>query len=279
MPATQAHTLYPVRKPAGWFLNVSHTSAVRLVVFVHGFGGQAVTTWDEFASSGRTDSWSSESDMLFVGYNSTRDGVIAVANRIREHLHDFYPVPHPPAMNVKGKEPREDTQSPYQELIFLGHSLGGLVARRAMADAAQEQINSLEAGDPPKDPGILDAKLRLFSPASAGFRPAGFLGLVRASGLWPALHMYLSRSSAYTDLQQESEIIKATKRRTEALAHKFTSLRANILWANPENVVCTERYDTDFVADSADGLNHRSVCKPSSSSTLPLKFGSTGKLT
>ncbi|WP_373427745.1 alpha/beta fold hydrolase [Arthrobacter sp. W4I7] len=278
MSAAEVHTLCNLQNPARWVLNVAHSRPVRLVVFIHGFRGRATATWNEFASSGKTDEWWRSSDMLFVGYDSRRDNISGVADRVRMNLPNFYPKPHQAAMDVGGFRPREDVESPYQELIVVGHSLGGLIARRAMADAAQVRDDSRTTGETPQATEILDARLILFSPASAGFRPAGLLGAVRASSFWPALFMYLSRSSAFTDLQPGSITLENTRRRTEALvAAGESSLRARILWANPDNVVIAERYDTDFVDDTEDGQDHGSVCKPNPSYQLPLRFTSSGR--
>lgn len=240
-----------------WVLNVAHDRADRLIVFVHGFRGKATTTWQDFPSVDADDDWWGHSDLLFVGYNSMKDGITGVAHRLEQQLPQFYPFPYPPAMNLDGVTPREDTKSPYAELILVGHSLGGLIVRRAMIDAADR---FLDTGQPEL---LLEAQLRLFSPAIAGFRPGGALGSIHALKQWGALEIYLRRASAYTDLQPDSIAIAFVKQRTEELAidPRLHALRAQILWASPDNVVDPTRYsvDTDY---SADGQDHGSVCKP-----------------
>jgi pimeloyl-ACP methyl ester carboxylesterase len=165
---------------------------------------------------------------------------------------------------------------PYDELLLVGHSLGGLVLRRALSDLAQNWIEGQDSDREARRPALLDAKLRLFSPASAGFRSAGWLGLLQASAFWPALNMYLRRSSAYTDLQPKSEVLTNTRQRTERLVsnhrRELTALQASILWANPDDVVLAERYDSDPVDDSADGASHTTVCKPSDTYETPWPF-------
>lgn len=256
---------------------VSHGSGNRLVVFIHGFGGRATSTWDDFRFSGKFSSWWRDADMLFVGYDSTKDNITAVANRIRRNIPRFYPLPFPPAMVVGGAQAREDIGTPYEDLVILGHSLGGLIARRMLVDAAQGWIDDKDEAF--ERPSVLDARLRLFSPATAGFRAAGLLGLLKATPFWPAVNMYLREASAYTDLQPGSTTLVETRRRTEKLAAEskdLGALRAQIIWANPDDVVIAERYDTDRVDDSIDGTSHTSVCKPSAGYSVPWSFAETG---
>lgn len=255
---------------------VSHKAGRRLVVFIHGFGGRPTSTWDDFRFSTQFSSWWADADMLFVGYDSTRDNITAVANRIRRNISRFYPVPFQPAMVVGETQARADTESAYSELIILGHSLGGLIARRVLVDAAQAWVDENRV---PARPGVLDAQLRLFSPASAGFRDGGLLGVLKASPFWPGFNMFLRKASAYTDLQPGSTTLIDTRRRTErfaTLTEDLGALRAQVLWANPDNVVIAERYDTDPVDSTVDGTTHRSVCKPKASYTIPWQFAERG---
>jgi hypothetical protein len=131
-------------------------------------------------------------------------------------------------------------------------------------------------------PDLLRAQTRLFSPASAGFRAAGALGVLQASPGWFGLNMLLRRSSAFIDLQPGSETLVATRTRTESLVRARGShvdaLRARIVWANPDNVVTTERYDTDHVDDSIVGKSHSKVCKPDAEYPAPRTFVQGGGL-
>jgi pimeloyl-ACP methyl ester carboxylesterase len=246
----------------GWTIYVSHSEhpVERLVVFVHGFAGNAVKTWLQFPNIEDDQEWWAASDLLFVGYRSTKDSVTGVAHALRRELPAFYPQPHPVAFSLNGKSARENLSN-YEQLLIVGHSLGGLIVRRALCDEAQKW---LDVGSPAPQPSLLDCELRLFSPASAGFRPAGLMGMVQATGVWKTIEMVLRSSSAYTDVQRDSEVIRETRSRTEALVRGggFDMLKAHILWANPENVVVSERYTTDWVDDAWPETTHSSVCKP-----------------
>lgn len=269
--------------PSGWVLFLSHETPTRLVVFVHGFRGRAVRSWQEFPLGGQLSDWWRDSDLLFVGYPSQRDNITATADRLREQLPSFFPELPDDLCSIGDVAVRAATSCRYEELFLVGHSLGGLVIRRALSDQADEWLAEL-ADDPTVPmPPMLGASVRLFSPASAGFRPGGFLGLLRAGPVWPVIEMKLRLSTAYTDLKPSSPILRETRARTEKAARgpqasKLNALRPDLLWANPDQVVLTERYDTDRSSRSVDNTSHSSVCKPSGWYTTPWLFVETGSV-
>lgn len=276
MADAAAHTPIDLESPRDWTLYVAHSEEVqRLVVFVHGFNGRTVKTWLDFPTAGNRRDWWRNADLLFVGYRSLRENISGVASRLRRELPRFYPIPFAEAMEIGGVRAR-DNVAPYSELILLGHSLGGLVLRRAMVDGLTRWR---EQGHPEPQPAWLTGQMRLFSPANAGFQSAGLLGAIQASGIWGGIEMFLCSSSAYKDLQPGSAMQVETRRRTEMLAadRGGSVLRARIVWANPDEVVITERYDSDFVDDSYDDRTHSTVCKPVEDSfEMPWDFAETG---
>jgi pimeloyl-ACP methyl ester carboxylesterase len=273
-----AHSPRSLPDPEGWVLYLAHRQPLRLIVFVHGFGGGAVSTWQRFPLT--THPWWCDSDLLFVDYDSRRDNITGTAARLRRHLPTFYPTIPDSLLEIEGARVRVPDQKGYEELFLIGHSLGGVVLRRTLCDVAHDWIMRRKEQADAEQPVILSAQLRLFSPASAGFRPAGALGVMRASPVWLGVNLHLRRSSAYTDLLPGSQILLETRRRTEELVSVHTrdlhALQASILWANPDDVVITERYDTDPIDDAADGTSHRSVCKPHDRYTAPWQMVESG---
>lgn len=179
--------------------------------------------------------------------------------------------------NVRLRDPNPEG---YKELLLVGHSLGSVIVRRMLCDVAHDWHMRLKTDPSAARPPLLAGQLRLFSPASAGFRPSKTLGLLRASPAWLAVNLHLRRSSSYSDLQPGSLVLTETRRRTEELvdAHdELDSLRAHILWANPDGVVIAERYDSDYLDDALDGKSHRAVCKPNSAYQAPWTMVETGR--
>lgn len=280
MTSMVGHAYSQIRHSLASFAMVSKFRPRRLVVFVHGWRGNASTTWGDFVAPPPDRLWWSEADLLFVEYDSVNEHVTAASDRLRAKLEDFYPVPHLDMLVRDGIQVRNDITTPYEELILVGHSLGGLVLRRAMVDSLDEWRM---AGYPVATrPSILDGSLRFFSPASAGFSPSGALGALNSAPMWWVVEMFLNHGSGYKDLQPGGSIIVNTRRRTEAYSHSAEhrrSVAANILWANPEKVVATERYDTDILTRTADGTSHRSVYKPSTGYSIPFRFVEIGDVT
>jgi pimeloyl-ACP methyl ester carboxylesterase len=279
-PNLPDHSARRLRDPDRWVIYLSRIQPERLVVFVHGFGGKAVSTWQQFPDGGATSEWWRAADMLFVGYNSKRDDIGGTADRIRHAISRFYPELPVKILQAAGVSVRPHSQTRYSELVLVGHSLGGVIVRCALCDAAERWNEQRNAAAHAPKPVLLEARVRLFSPASAGFRAAGLLGVVKASGLWPAIEMICRRSSAYSDLQPGSVVLADIRERTERYAKDpdLRALRASILWAHPDDVVIPVHYSTDFADDSVDGATHSSVCKPHSNYHTPWMFVEKGDL-
>lgn len=286
-PHPHDHCRIAIPNPGGrpdWLLYASKTQATRLVVFVHGFAGKTVGTWHTFAESGAYDEWWRAADMLYVGYESLRERPGETAAWLRDRVAEFYPHLPDELLEIEGVRLRPVDKAPYQELLLVGHSLGGFVIRLALCQQARIWVSEERPKNPstPRPP-LLDAEVRLFSPASAGFEPAGLLGMLAATGcLWSLGTIALHKAPAFNALRRGSDLIKQTRLDTESLIdlHKpeLDALRARILWARPEEVVERDGYSTDFEAQSLyPEQKHRQVCKPRSTYQEPLRFVQTGR--
>jgi pimeloyl-ACP methyl ester carboxylesterase len=243
-------------------------------VFVHGFLGGVERSWRAFPTGTAKRRWWKESDLLFVRYDSARDEIAGVAFELRDRLPDFYPTLRTeylqPATLGELVSKRE-----YGELVVAGHSLGGVIVRYAFLELAASWIRARRNTPDLQPPRLLEAQTRLFSPASAGFRPGGELAMFRSSGAWSAIEMKLRKSTAFTDLDPTSRVIVNTQRRTESLVARepsLTALSADVVWARPDNVVLAEAYETDNSSTAVKGKLHREVCKPNDAYTVPWVF-------
>jgi pimeloyl-ACP methyl ester carboxylesterase len=255
----ETHVPRSIASPRDWTLYLSRETPTRLVVFVHGFGGHPVESWNFFYRPPPDDPWWITTDLLFAGYDSKRRTITGVANEFRREIEHFYPRIRHDLAELQGVTLRPTERDCYEQLVIVGHSLGGVIVRHAIADSVERAAGSTA------QVLLVNSTVRMFSPATAGFQAAGFLGMLRATIAWRAAELYLRRSSAYSDLQPGSPYLSALQRRTERLAGRSGAVRAlkpSILWADPEEVVVCARYDTDPPDDSEPGTTHKSVCKP-----------------
>ncbi len=268
--------------PAQWVAYLAPVPPKRLIVFVHGFYGSAGKTWSYFQDGDRTRPWWRESDLLFVGYDSARDEVAGVAYELRDRLPEFYPFLPPRVTSFDGIRFRDGDAKAYSELHIVGHSLGGVIVRYALLELASQWLNEREIEPNTVRPALLDAQLCLFSPASAGFRPGGKLGLLRSTQAWRIVEMHLRKSTAYTDLDPESKLLANLRQGTESLYVRdrvaFSALSAKVAWARPDNIVRAENYRTDRLSASVKGASHRGVCKPTLNYDTPWRFVEAGEV-
>jgi alpha-beta hydrolase superfamily lysophospholipase len=221
--------------------------------------------------------WWRDSDMLYVGYRSHSASIVGVANRLRTALADYYPKLPNSVLEARDCRLRENT--PYKELVIVGHSLGGVVVRWALLEMAREWMKALRDDPGAERPRLLDARQILFSPAIGGVRPAGPLALVEGFDPGAFIKTLLSTSPAYGELTKGT-LLRDVRTETEQLYDRdpaqLSALGASILWAEPDRVVAPIRYSSDN-SHSEDGTSHKSVCKPSAKYPTPWQFVETGR--
>lgn len=220
--------------------------------------------------------------MLFVGYDSVTHPIGSVAFALRTKLPEFYPTIRNDLAQIGGVVARRADTERYAELYLVGHSLGGVIVRHALVSIADQWINAMAVDPKERPPDLLDATVRLFSPASAGWRLAGKLGMLQGSLFWKVIHPFACKSPNYRDLRPRSKVLANTEENTKRIISQLgntaaAALRAHILWADPENIVISERYSSDFADYFQGGTDHRSVCKPTGMYAAPRDFVRTGR--
>jgi pimeloyl-ACP methyl ester carboxylesterase len=240
----------------------------RAIVFVHGFSGHPAKTWRAFDRPVAGDDWWDESDLFFFGYTSTREEIRLTSYHLREFLKGLLPCrPTAIAALVSAEAPN----TCYEELVLVGHSQGGLVARDAVLQFLWEQTTpgipsgSWETNDALEL--VATARMKLFAPAIFGARLSGLKGMALQSlGLGTVAKMIIAGSSSYQELQTGSSVIEDVKQQTtsRAQAHPdVRAFRADIAWAASDRVVVPGgQYNFDPSSHRLGGTNHSSVCKP-----------------
>lgn len=244
---------------------LSSEPADRAVVFVHGFRGSASDTWTGFEERILTDARFATSDVYFFEYETMRQAIATSSELLYNNLKKILP------------SPREEylvgtRTAAYQELVLVGHSLGGVVVRRCVL----RHLGSLSAESSPIHELIRTAGVRLFAPAIGGVQVSGLKGLVGLFGLG----VLRGASRTVDELAQGSATLTLLQTQTEDLwknGMEAPSLSAEILWAGREDIVVSGyNYLCDPQGEVVIDADHKSVCKPLDEYGAPIELVHAG---
>ena len=233
----------------------SRNPSGRILVFVHGFGGQANETWNEMSHFVCGSEAFSQEDVVFLGYESRRSRAQVSAARVFELLDVLAENPSEIMSLSMGGMHLRGPEFKYSEFVLIGHSLGGAICRRVVLDA---HLNGKQ--------WATKLKVMLFSPAHLG---ADVIKLAQNALFAFSLGSILAsaarfRNPVLQDLEPNSRFISDLQSDTDALIEQTgcPSLRANlVVHAEFENVVDTNRFGQDPVPVVFAGHDHISVCK------------------
>lgn len=251
------------------------------IVFVHGFGGNSLGTWDKFQLMVDDPYWTAsffEADLFFFQYKSVWERIHSSTDRFLKFLDqvvfagdpshfvvDLIPLLVSPESGSVGTQASEISALPavrrYQRVVLVGHSEGGVVIRNGIDKKAKGHSQ------------ILRSELRLFAPAIGGYDPTGLPGVLANSPVFgKLLDCVLRFSAAYKDLSG-SDLLKRLQRKTERNAREqkaVSAFRANILWGRRDRIVNPEKYDDD--EEDFKDQGHIGVCKPDDDYVAPLEW-------
>lgn len=235
------------------------------VVFVHGFGGGADSTWEQFVRFLRA--MSALADAFFIDYPSTTQDVVFCSAMLRLFLLDLLREPSPKIVNPSLPEdaPRRAAPVIYSKVVLVGHSMGAVVVRRALLDLDRDIMTQTEREA---------LHMLFFAPAHKGARNLGKfvasgLGLDKLPGAAAVGALLRVRYRSVGDLIKESDCLSdlatdsKTRREARSQAGESTEyLRAHVYHAQNERIVYVDSFDDDYPMNPVMAQNHRSVCKP-----------------
>ncbi len=252
------------------------------VIFVHGFGGKPTSTWRNFqgmVDEYSTDySWWSGSDLFFYAYDSLHTPILYNA----ELLGNF--------VDLVWRNRWQGTNSPngnlkYKDLIFAGHSEGGVIVRRLILDRYEEIEGKVKEANPKASVEalrssltsaltsdfVLASYLRLFAPACLGTNFSSWAALL---SLPFVVSIVAASSLVKGELLPESPILNDLKRDTEQAHAAFPELRSLFiqpLFGVPDQIVYSKSYQKERIVWDP-GYDHFAVCKPNYTHKRPLEF-------
>lgn len=221
------------------------------VIFVHGFGGHAVSTWGDFASLAVEHPSFARCDLVFLGYESrghsahiNRGVIYQAVKALSEHNRELL---------AATNGPRRPKGFRYTKILLVGHSLGGAIVRDVAMTAkieADDCADLLEMG--------------LFAPAHMG---ASAIGLVE-SGIGFTGLAQLTKSAvtalfpALKDLEAGSTYLSRLLETARRIGVHGTTRARFVAHAMGDRVVLQDPFFEDPPPLPYPNNSHVKCCKP-----------------
>jgi pimeloyl-ACP methyl ester carboxylesterase len=259
-------------RPLTWGSESSVTWATspvgRAVVFVHGFGGEAQGTWDQFSTLLPLQPQCEGRDLFFYGYDSLVQQAPVSAAEFLTFLQALATDPFTAVIRPSLRDARRsDPRFQYQHITLVAHSLGAVVTREALVQAAMD--------DPPA-PWLDRISLVLFAPAHTGAQIIDLaneaLGALPASFGAAAAAGAKAFAQVLNDLEPDSLALKKLQGDTADLIQKgYTSLRAKVVViGQKDRIVKAVRFCADPGPRIVPDKGHIGICKPDATYAAPL---------
>ena len=240
--------------------------ATQLVIFVHGYGGNAITTWKSFFTLLRNDPSFFDKDVIYYGYKSKE-------YQAADHAGDFYDFLNDHALSsasssyfIMALDERSFEKRKYEKVTIVAHSLGAIVTREALKTAYDNKRDWLPT-----------TQMMLFAPAHLGanilplvFYTLDIFNLTRLIGSY-----FKYKTPVLNDLEKGSDILKKIMSETKELLQNqngsFTKAKC-VVHAKGDRVVENLKFNEDRDAKRIEGKSHSKVCKPTLDYEEPIEF-------
>jgi pimeloyl-ACP methyl ester carboxylesterase len=226
------------------------------ILFIHGFNGSAIETWMDFEKMLPESGGCRRRDLFFVGYDALRSDLTASAGIFRDFLDRFF---EKPADLLSGAIPtaaKRANNFTYRSLLIVGHSLGAIIARRALLDATL--MNKAWPSS---------CRLCLFAPAHRGARVTELA--MEALSFWSFIKPFSAflrfQSPLIDQLRRGSDTLKTLHDETMEATRNGANphLKAvRVLIAQYERIVDNIRFANDPPAITIAAKSHINLCKP-----------------
>lgn len=235
------------------------------IVFIHGFGGSAISTWMDFEKMLPESTKCRNLDLFFVEYDALRSDLTAIAGIIRDFLDQLF---ENPANLLSGAIPpsiRSPSEYRYSSLLIVCHSLGAVISRRALLDA------TLMSKTWPSC-----CKLCLFAPAHRGARVQELV--METFSFLPPVKLFLAYmrydSPLIDQLRNGSVALNALHDETVEATKNGCNQHLNaafVLIAQYEKVVDNTRFANDPYPITIANKTHTDLCKPKNDFQEPVR--------
>jgi pimeloyl-ACP methyl ester carboxylesterase len=227
-----------------------------IIVFVHGYGGDPVSTWADFDRLSRIQLQLRGYDFLFYDYDGLRSELRASVSLFYDFLVWLFASPVVAINNCLPRESERPASFGYDNVILVCHSLGAVVARLALLRATQEGKT-----------WVSNVRLVLFAPAHKGARVVELA--LEVSTNFSFLRLFARgvrfESPLIDQLRQESKELTEleTGTRNALVNGKNQHLVARkVCIAELEHIVFNDRFCEDPEGEGIRHSTHKTICKP-----------------
>ena len=218
------------------------------VLFVHGFNGDALETWDGFDTIALQRNELKETDLIFFGYDGLRSNALASASFLFDLVDDLLGTGHV-LQRVKTVAPA------YEKCVIAAHSLGAVVTRWVLLRAYQD-----------KRPWLQKVRYLLFAPAHCGGIVVDSLSELLGANVITKVLGNAAKATLplLNELAPGSVILKTLEEQTRsAIDAGCNALRAKrVVIAEYEEVVSNLPFPGDPFPTAIRDARHTTVCKP-----------------
>ena len=238
----------------------------KAILFIHGFSGCGLLSWSQFSTLLPPRPNGQQRDLFFYGYDGLRADLMASAALFRDFLKRFFTGagfvnPHLPEPMLRPSD------FAYEEVLIAAHSLGAVIARRALLDATRMGLDWVKR-----------TRLILYAPAHTGASVAT-LALETAS-CFPFMSFFgaLARfeSPLIDQLAKNSSLLTQLLRDTNSACKRGANrhlIPCRIITAEYEKIVNSDYFSPlDPAPESIPNATHTTVCKPRDDFLDPLEL-------
>ena len=229
------------------------------IIFVHGFGGKAITTWNDFISQLPQRPKCAGCDLIFYDYDGKHTRSANSAIKLRDFLQKLFETP---LSAINWSLPVEDARPEpfeYKRITLIAHSLGAIICRDALLQAYKMSYDWAPL-----------TELILFAPAHRG---ADIIGLLRQAYpiAWPVVMMLplvqiFNRFVVLQDLEPGCLTLTTLRKETlEFLSNNTapTLVARKVILAEYDNIVSPAKFiSQDPKSTQFNGKDHIRVCQP-----------------
>jgi hypothetical protein len=233
-----------------------------LVIFVHGFRGDALETWQDFDQLVITNPRFRHADFVFFGYDAYLSNVLAGASFLYNLLNDLEEKNRAAIAGVANPE-IAGVQCEYKRIILVAHSLGAVVCRWAIVRAVEEGKNWRSR-----------LRLLLFAPAHTGSELAHLATSAAGGFAWMSLFVQAVKANVplVRELDPASRILTELAGRVLRAKNEPCLKASRVIIAEREVVVSNLPFPGDPCPDALRDTDHISVCKPTAARMKPVRY-------